>query len=59
MEVNAVRKQKNQNCMSNKPSMQCQVITNPIEIPLGDIAKYKTTWNILNNWLLVSYLLIA
>lgn len=46
MEVNSVRDQKNQNCMSNKPSMECQVITNPIEISLGGIAKSKTTWNI-------------
>lgn len=59
MEINAVREQKNQSCMSNKTSMWSQVITNPIEIPLGGIAKSKTAWNIWNNSPLVDYLFIG
>lgn len=59
LDVSAVREQKNQSCMSNKPSMWHQVITNPIEIPFGGIAKSKTGWNIWNNWLLVGYLFLG
>lgn len=59
MEFNAVREQKNQSCMRNKPGMSHHVITNPTEIPLGGITKSKTEWHIWNNWLLVGYLFLV